>query len=72
MKNSTTDLDPRFDWTFSIEGFDRARPVQSNGTWGRGGWVTFAEGIETREEAEALLPTFPEFARIAAIGRRKS
>lgn len=59
-------------YTYSVEEFDRARPVRSEGSWGRGGWVSHAEGLATREEAEALLALLgrPE-ARVAEIGRWK-
>lgn len=58
-------------YTYSVEEFDRARLVRSEGSFGRGGWVTHVEGLATREEAEKFLAQLgrPE-ARIAEIGRR--
>ena len=52
--------------TYAIEQFVTDKPVQSNGTWGRGGWVTHLDRLPSRERAEELLPNYPG-ARIAEI-----
>lgn len=64
MKNVIT-------YTYSVEEFDRSKWIRSEGSGGRGAWVTYAEGLATREEAEAFLAQLgrPE-ARVAEIGRR--